>query len=260
METQLTEETAFLLRNTINDVLRKEQCTTLVQDIRASARGNLVITVGPSKDARDLAPYTDLIGEKIKALTKAQSANISRNSTWSKYIIHGIPTLLGGDKAAGEALKEELSEFYRIETVSTPKWLTPAENRVGKKYSSMTVAFQGQDRLGSHIWVFGIKCDVRRYLTWSESTQCRRCQEFGHIAARCTGEAKCAICGKEHTTSDHKCPRGCEGGKRCDHDAPKCSNCKGAHPAYAVTCEVKRKAVLAAIAGRGARPSGARTE
>lgn len=60
----------------------------------------------------------------------------------------------------------------------------------------------------------------------SGTTQCYRCQSFGHIAQNCTKTPRCVICGQAHLTTT------CENKGK----TPKCANCGGEHTASYSQC------------------------
>lgn len=65
--------------------------------------------------------------------------------------------------------------------------------------------------------------------TANRSTQCHRCQQFGHGSDLCSHKPHCVKCIGEHLTSE--CPRVDNGG-----DNAQCLNCKGAHTASFRSC------------------------
>ena len=79
---------------------------------------------------------------------------------------------------------------------------------------------------------------------------CSRCSGWKHIASHCLAAApKCALCAKDHLTTDHQCPvEGYKMGKGypCPHGTAKCANCGEAHGAQADACAAKREARLSA--------------
>jgi hypothetical protein len=74
-----------------------------------------------------------------------------------------------------------------------------------------------------------------------------KCSQFGHNSYKaCQEPPKCAICGGNHESKNHKCSiQGCISliGYKCSHTAQKCVNCGGSHLATFSYCP-KRLEVL----------------
>ena len=62
---------------------------------------------------------------------------------------------------------------------------------------------------------------------------CSRCCAWGHIAPQCSAAVpRCALCGEDYQTSDHRClVGGClvKRGHACAHVAARCTSCAGLH-------------------------------
>ena len=79
---------------------------------------------------------------------------------------------------------------------------------------------------------------VRPYVP--EPLRCFRCQKFGHHQAQCTYKEICAICSKNHATS--QCM------EKLKQKAPvqaRCANCKGGHHAWYAECPARKQRVRA---------------
>lgn len=61
-----------------------------------------------------------------------------------------------------------------------------------------------------------------------QTTQCHRCQLFGHTQFKCTASMKCFRCAQEHFSSD--CP------VKGQKEALSCANCNANHPANSKEC------------------------
>jgi hypothetical protein len=68
-----------------------------------------------------------------------------------------------------------------------------------------------------------------RYIPQCQTTQCFRCQGYGHKAATCTRTIKCGKCSKDHET------------KTCTTDTLQCANCNEPHAAWHPDCPRKMK-------------------
>ena len=73
----------------------------------------------------------------------------------------------------------------------------------------------------------GIKIRVETQQSRFRSTQCHRCQLFGHSQAKCTAQPRCVKCAGDHLTTT------CTKSK---DTAATCANCKGSHPASYQGC------------------------
>ena len=68
-----------------------------------------------------------------------------------------------------------------------------------------------------------------RYTPQCQTTQCFRCQGYGHKAATCTRTIKCGKCSKDHET------------RSCSTETLQCANCNGPHAAWHPDCPRKIK-------------------
>jgi hypothetical protein len=129
----------------------------------------------------------------------------------------------------------------------TPRWLANDENRAGKEFSTIVLAFIGSEKLvdlgGKIIHSIRIAnkwCNLTPYIPFGTTTQCTNCQGFGHPKAYCKAEPICAVCAGKHMTQKHECPtQTCKGGYRCIHPTLMCTNCGGQHRASNWNCPAK---------------------
>jgi hypothetical protein len=85
--------------------------------------------------------------------------------------------------------------------------------------------------------LFNRECDVREHIPFRDTTQCSRCQLFGHPAALCKAATACAICAQPHLTHHHPCTiPGCPKGRRCTHPPLCCALCQQPHKATDRSC------------------------
>ena len=124
------------------------------------------------------------------------------------------------------------------------------EEEVQGGTSSVVAAVLGEvifDRLcKSGALPFGRRYEVDAYEEARPDAFCSHCCGWGHIAPHCEAATpSCAVCAKDHATSDHRCPvEGCrvEKGRPCPHGTTKCANCGGLHGSRAGACTAKRSA------------------
>jgi hypothetical protein len=77
------------------------------------------------------------------------------------------------------------------------------------------------------------KC-VEYRSSFSNLTQCYKCQGYSHMAGKCQAETKCSRCSGPHSKSV------------CDSTTIKCSNCGGNHTAGFPGCSVRKQSAVEA--------------
>lgn len=142
-----------------------------------------------------------------------------------------------------DLIKTEISTFNKgLEPIGTPYWLTTAEKRANKRAGAIVVAFatemEATSAIRNRLYIAGTSVKVEHYHSTAPSTQCQRCQGFGHKESYCKRQISCGLCSESHTTKQHACNVCHVTGAKCSHLAPKCSNCKEAHTANSKSCEI----------------------
>jgi hypothetical protein len=191
----------------------------------------LVLTAGPRSRGRDYEPFLGIILDALSVIPTV-SAHVSQR--WTRYVLNGIPTATTPEDA-----REEIEMLYpAAKLAKTPRWLTTAENRQSKTASSMVITLVGPTKLRhSKMSHFNRECDVREYIPFRDTTQCSRCQRFGHPAALCKAAPACAVCAQPHLTHQHPCNiPGCPKGRRCAHPPLCCALCQQPHKATDRSC------------------------
>ena len=126
--------------------------------------------------------------------------------------------------------------------IGTLYWLISAEKRLHQLAGSVVVAFateaEASQAIRHRLYVAGISVRVEKLHTTAPTTQCFKCQGFGHLDTYCKHMPTCRLCGSKHATQQHKCSTCSAKGTRCPHLVPKCANCKEAHSADFKSCEV----------------------
>lgn len=177
-----------------------------------------------------------------------------KDEAWHKVIIHGVPTNEFGQNEDLSSISEEISVFNNgLKIIGQPFWITPEENRKKQQAGSIVVAFEteAQAKLATsrRLIIAGRYLLTDKYLNYSPTMQCNKCQAFGHPESRCRWDAKCQFCAGPHSTKQHACTQCKAVGHRCDHLVPKCGNCSGSHSADNKDCQV-RVTVLERAAAR----------
>ncbi len=142
-------------------------------------------------------------------------------------------------------MKEDIEEYNTdIKLAAPPRWLTKPEIRTGKSHSSLIISFltasEAKFALNNRLIIAGKVVKTSPFIESKSTTQCHRCQKFGHHQQTCKSTPQCQFCGQEHHTTLHSCPI-CESNKQCTHLTLQCVNCQGKHKATDKRCEVYRK-------------------
>jgi hypothetical protein len=190
----------------------------------------LVFTAGPQNRGRD---YEAILGIIRNALAEIPTLSAHVSQRWTRYIVNGIPTATTPEDA-----REELEMLYpAAKLAKAPRWLTTAENRQEKAASSMVITLAGPKLRHSKMLLFNRECDVRQYIPFCDTTQCSRCQHFGHPAALCKAAPACAVCAQPHLSHQHPCNiPACSKGRRCVHPPLCCALCQQPHKATDRSC------------------------
>jgi hypothetical protein len=209
-----------------------------------TATNNLIFTVAPQHLGISYEPYLGIFEDALHEFPIA-SSRISQR--WTRFLIHGIPTV-----ATPEDVRTEIETNYpSLRMGQTPRWLTSPERRQGKEASSMVVTFVGEmtkKSLGAtRLAMFNRECNVAEYISFGPSTRCNKCQTYGHPTQRCTADGyTCAVCAQPHATKDHPCAIGnCKAGHSCNHPPIRCANCQQPHKASDRNCTTYVKLMLA---------------
>jgi hypothetical protein len=166
-------------------------------------------------------------------------------------VVHSAPTNIHKDDALMQEsivnIEDQNSETMLLYMLSHIAWLSNAEMRSKSRYGLLLLCFKSKEAanklIDSRVVLDGAVCRVSLYIP--RPPQCFRCQNWGHCAMECTGEAKCGKCAGDHSTMDHKCTHSgvCSTGPRCKIDQNKCSNCESEYPSW-IRSWPKAKAVL----------------
>jgi hypothetical protein len=204
---------------------------------------NLVFTVAPQHMGASYEPYLAIFEDALHEFPIA-SSRISQR--WTRFILHGIPTT-----ATPENVRTEIETTYpTLRMGQTPRWLTSPERRQGKEASSMVITLIGEmtkKSLGANnLAVFNRECNLAEYISFGPSTQCNKCQLFGHPTQRCTAAGHtCAVCAQNHPTREHPCAiESCKAGHFCKHPPIRCANCHQPHKANDRNCPTYAKVML----------------
>ncbi|KAM3081910.1 hypothetical protein ACMFMG_012236 [Clarireedia jacksonii] len=232
---------AISVRNSINKAFEAKGVKGPVVSAITSTtnKKNLVLTTS--------APYTtDFLIEKLdiwKNLINFKT--IQKDEPWFKVVLHGIPTLEFNTPDGIGLVLEELKTFnasLNVKPIGTPYWLSSEANRAAKRAGSVVVSFKTSeevDRCIRHqVFIGGTSVKAEKLLSVAKSTQCTKCQGFGHVTQFCKRQAKCGLCSQPHMTNQHFCSLCATRGKACSHLALRCTNCFENHASNSKLCEV----------------------
>ena len=174
------------------------------------------------------------VGEHLTVIPGAISLHL--DTPIVQIVVHGVPTSL-----PLELLQQELTTFNPGLTMSSPpRWLTKPEQRTEKRASSVVIALSGNkaNEVASRprLFAFSATLRIKRKLHFGPSTQCAKCQKFGHHTNKCNNPPACRWCSLPHLTGAHSCPTStCSVNGRpaaCYHTLAKCANCNGPHESH----------------------------
>ena len=233
------EFSALSLRNRLNSAFAakgiKDPVVNLITKSWTTG-GNLVITTTQGYSAQFLLDKIAIV-QSVITFEKATA-----EETWYKVILHGIPTRDFNNEAGMDMILQEIKTFNEgYNPVGTPFWLTAKDKRASQYKGSVVVAFKTEAEatkaIRNRLYIAGISVRVDKLYSTAKSTQCTKCQGYGHLPSYCKKKPICRLCSEVHATSQHKCNT-CQSSQSCIHLTPKCINCKGAHIASSKSCEV----------------------
>jgi hypothetical protein len=237
----ITRNDAFsplALRNAFNKAFSEKGIKNLVvASVTKSRNSNLVITTTSDFTAEFLLQKRS-IWENLISFNNAQ-----KDEPWHKVVVHGIPTMDFHIENGPELILEEIKTFNKgFNPIGKPYWLTSPEKRMNQIAGSMVISFSSEEEakkaIRNRLYIAGLSVRVVKFTSTAPTTQCNKCQSFGHIDQNCKKSAKCGLCSENHTTIQHYCNICKTKGKKCIHLEPKCANCKLPHLANDKTCEV----------------------
>ena len=105
-----------------------------------------------------------------------------------------------------------------------------ADKRLSQRAGSVAVAFATEEEanraIRNRLYIAGISARVEKLYSTAPTTQCSRCQGFGHLDSYCKRATTCRLCGDRYATKQHTCTACSTKATRCVHLVPKCTNCK----------------------------------
>jgi hypothetical protein len=142
-----------------------------------------------------------------------------------------------------ELVIDEIQTFNKgLKPIGTPYWLTTPEKRANQRAGSVVVAFatteEASKAIRNRLYIGGISVRVEKLHSTLPTTQCTKCQGFGHLDQYCKRQPTCRLCGDKHTTTQYIYNTCTAKGTKYAHLVPKCSNCKGSYTSDYKLCKV----------------------
>lgn len=232
------------VRNAINEAFNKAGVNEpVVRTVERSRARNIAVSATSAFSADYLIEKQDIWKRIIPHKT------LHKESTWYKVVIHGVPLtdFDSPDGLKGDLVKQEIKTFNKgLNPLGNPYWLTSYEKRHSGtiRAGSIVVAFniesEANRAIRNRLYIAGESLRVEKLLSVAPTSQCGKCQGYGHLSTKCTRQLACSLCAASHHTRDHVCSQCKKKGVRCAHLTPKCTNCKGSHTATDSNCEIRQ--------------------
>lgn len=223
------------LRNSINTFIKATKgLQNVVSTISLSLKGNITITT-PGHIA------VDIIDQSVirKVFEGYPIDRVQAPETWIQLVAHGAPKRPFEGPEGMDIFKEEIHIFNSCKVVNNPRWLVApgAAKQAGSVVFAVATEAEGRACIVHGVVVAGVLLRVARLRPYGPTTQCFRCQGFGHNPKECREPPRCRFDGEAHHTTQHTC-KTCKAQAPCQHTVLHCANCQGAHQANSTTCDV----------------------
>jgi len=207
---------------------------------RVTMRGNIIFTTGNTQNNVIYEDYTTIIADALSYYGECEKVEIGKR--FSQFLLHGVPTHL----SLPEISQSLATNYPQLIQGQTPRWLTPADRREHKANSTIVMTLTGKVKKADvgrqHLIVCNRQCQLDDYIAYGRSTQCRNCQAYGHPAALCQNNSRCAVCADLHETKEHPCALPiCKKGPTCTHPPIRWANCDAPHKASDPNCPARIK-------------------
>lgn len=226
------------IRNQINEAFEKTGIKgPVIAAISTSTNNNIIITTNN--------PFTSQFLIEKKAIWDQilKSERIQKDQPWHKVIIHKIPINDFSGPNGMDLIKDEIKTFNSdFSIIGTPYWLTSSSKRNTQREGAIVIAFatekEAELAIRKRLYIAGISVRVEKFYHSTPSSQCQKCQGFGHHESFCRKPPACGLCSNKHSTTGHLCIVCLTKGKPCQHLMIKCANCQGDHKSNSKSCEI----------------------
>lgn len=230
---------ALAFRDRINQAYKSRGVQgPVVALVSKTRKDNIAVVTTPSYTAEYMLQNRDIWRNAIPHV------EAFKDEEWYKVVVHGVPVADFPNPSDLSEVIEEIETFNQgLKVIGQPYWITPQEKFQTQMAGSIVVAFEteAEAKLATNkrLIIAGLSLKAEKFHNIPASTQCNKCQRFGHLETNCRWEANCRYCAGPHNTRQHCCTQCRSIGVRCVHLVPKCSNCTGAHTADYEGCETK---------------------
>ena len=105
-----------------------------------------------------------------------------------------------------DLLTDEIKIFNKgLSPIGKLYWLTSADKRQTQLAGSIVVAFATKEEankaIRNRLYIAGISVRVEEVYSTALTTQCSKCQGFGHLDSYCKKPPNCKYCGENHHSS-----------------------------------------------------------
>jgi hypothetical protein len=225
------------LRNQINKAFQEKKniAIPVIATVSKSIAGTSIVLTTTEQFSAEFLTQNKTIWEPYFKFKKS-----TRDTTWSKVIIHRIPMDIFGHQEGLDLLEEEIKIFNGLNPVIKPNWISSIENRKTKMHASAIISFEtkaeADKAIRNRLYIAGTSMRVVKCIP-TKSIQCKRCQGFDHSEYSCYKDYNCSICAKNHPTRLHLCATCNIKGEVCVHTKIACINCQKDHQATDKICE-----------------------
>jgi hypothetical protein len=236
------QKAADMALHRVNSALVDNKDVTVPPFIRArvTTRGTIIFTTSNNQNNIIYEDYRSIIIDALSYHGKCENVEIGKR--FSQFLLHGVPTHL----SLPEISHSIATNYPQLVQGQTPRWLTPADRRISKTNSTIVMTLTGNIKKATigrqNLIVCNRECQLDDYISFGRSTQCRNCQAYGHPAALCRNDSRCAVCAGPHETREHPCTiPACKKGPTCTHPPICCANCNTPHKASDPNCPERIK-------------------
>ena len=126
-------------------------------------------------------------------------------------------------------IESENTDMLPIDySISSLSWLNGLDTRQKMEHGPLQLNLKTRKEaktiMDQGLLINGKLCNVSIYIP--RAPHCFQCQDWGHQAQECSGEAHCGRCAGNHTTTEHTetHENPCAPGETCNTDIPKSAN------------------------------------
>ncbi|RAL66698.1 hypothetical protein DID88_006378 [Monilinia fructigena] len=166
-----------------------------------SFNNNIIITTND--------PFTSQFLLEKKAIWSniIEFERIQKDQEWHKVIIHKVPIREFSGPKGMDLILDEIKTFNPdFKPIGTPFWLTPASKRAYQREGAIVVAFatksEAELAIRKRLYIAGSSTRVEQFYETKPTTQCQKCQGFGHQDAYCRRNPSCGLCGASDSPTD----------------------------------------------------------